>query len=43
VDTFLSKPFKLDEKRPERLAWLVEQARSVDLEEIVDWLDARWG
>ncbi|MBK7405198.1 MAG: patatin-like phospholipase family protein [Phycisphaerales bacterium] len=42
IDRYLDEPFKLDEKRPERLAWLVEQAMEIDLTEIEGWLDGHW-
>lgn len=42
IDRTLPEAFKLDEKRPDRLAWLVEQAMEVDLAEIVAWLGTNW-
>lgn len=43
VDEFLPEPFRMDEKRPGRLEWLIDRAREVDLSGIEAWLGTHWG
>ncbi|HZW10048.1 MAG TPA: patatin-like phospholipase family protein [Phycisphaerales bacterium] len=42
VDEYLPEPFNLDEKRSGRLDWLVDRAKEVDLDGIVEWLRTHW-
>lgn len=42
VDRLFDRPVNLDDKRPETLRYLIEQAREVPIEPIVEWLQANW-